>query len=1185
MVSDGHLVHKVGKEIPKSKPPTTILSSPRGDYACILDLGDEAVTMSGTGAELAPSLDVAIRQLLDQQAHIQSRLSVLLAAQHGIDMTAELDMLRHKLRVLEDLVHHHDLAPKIPVLSSAEEARALQYRCECLEAVCLQHDVDVIEPLKRSFSSAPLDFASWVEKHIDLHDSILRSGRESQGRTAIFRPNWMPPIKCWDERCAHYVYGFSSHQQRDTHSLLHQSPAKRDSGFSAETASSLSAVSEQRCLPIIRNRQHSIQLPSVQTGNFPVSSQLPEVSPSMTPKEKDGIPTNHTLFGTYGPRAARRTSIDAEIEPQLPPLKRSRLSQPRLQSIGELQLFRDSEPCLRCKIAKKKCDSSRPCSYCSANSSTGKEEHWAVLGCCRSPLTSFAEMILPRPMSPRQTRTPTTSPVLHRRGINEYLQTACCFPEHLTSMVNSSLDQTDAFWWSAYLDSKHNVDDGMSGFNHDLPSQAPPSLSAIASSWHAQDTAYDIFQLLRLTRLLCDSRQSEEASFPLLYNAKLLLRETIFYALLHPDPNFPIGSTFNQQNLPEGLDLEEQAGLVEECLVRFLLSFELACCSNPTNRPREAVAGFLSVCIFSATCALLLDMAPAATPSSSFQQSLRAATGSSGQNLHGLYRALVQLYCSSGPPLGEGWEGNLTHDESSLYYSINRLIRTEMWAAAGIESSSDFLLRLGDGYVEYLGFNGFLRQRKPNGFTWQPSSTPALRPVREELRSEPAPETSPGLPSWRPGFEDDVPLLHRRTSELGPSRGQETERCRRHTVGEAPAGPGRGPGPGQLESSWKMPDSPSRFRTPYSRTPLRRVYCDKCNEYPEGFRGEHELRRHTDAKHSALARRWVCCEPESARDASLKPVVSLSSCKACMAQKQYGAYYNAAAHLRRAHFSPHRGGKASGDWPSMSVLKDWMREVRKPVDPTQAEYLSGGEDDGDNSAMEVPVSGPGALHERPSASSSSRGYAISPVDDPWRRGSSAQPSQAGARPADNRSQCPHPDCGRVVKDLAAHMLTHQEERPEKCPIATCEYHTKGFARKYDKNRHALTHYRGTMVCPFCPGAGSPYEKVFGRADVFKRHLATAHNVDQTPTNNRSNSLAHLLDGHGSSAAHSGGACCSICGGRFATAQDFYEHLDECVLRVIVPTTTVSTSDAAQGHHSDRGGSVSPLQAEGSSRAI
>jgi hypothetical protein len=46
-----------------------------------------------------------------------------------------------------------------------------------------------------------------------------------------------------------------------------------------------------------------------------------------------------------------------------------------------------------------------------------------------------------------------------------------------------------------------------------------------------------------------------------------------------------------------------------------------------------------------------------------------------------------------------------------------------------------------------------------------------------------------------------------------------------------------------------------------------------------------------------------------------------------------------------------------------------------------------------------------------------------------------------------KQRCPHHDCGKVFKDLRAHMLTHQTERPEKCPIATCDYHTKGFARK------------------------------------------------------------------------------------------------------------------------------------------
>ena len=150
-----------------------------------------------------------------------------------------------------------------------------------------------------------------------------------------------------------------------------------------------------------------------------------------------------------------------------------------------------------------------------------------------------------------------------------------------------------------------------------------------------------------------------------------------------------------------------------------------------------------------------------------------------------------------------------------------------------------------------------------------------------------------------------------------------------------------------------------------------------------------------------------------------------------------------------------------------------------------------------------------------------------------------------------KQRCPHSDCGKVFKDLKAHMLTHQLERPEKCPIQTCDYHIKGFARKYDKNRHTLTHYKGTMVCGFCPGSGSAAEKSFNRADVFKRHLTAVHGVEQTPPNSRkktSNSAnsGKKLTGYAPDATGK----CSTCSATFSNAQDFYEHLDDCVLRIV-----------------------------------
>ena len=105
--------------------------------------------------------------------------------------------------------------------------------------------------------------------------------------------------------------------------------------------------------------------------------------------------------------------------------------------------------------------------------------------------------------------------------------------------------------------------------------------------------------------------------------------------------------------------------------------------------------------------------------------------------------------------------------------------------------------------------------------------------------------------------------------------------------------------------------------------------------------------------------------------------------------------------------------------------------------------------------------------------------------------------------------------------------------------------------RYDKNRHTLTHYKGTMVCGFCPGSGSAAEKSFNRADVFKRHLTAVHGVEQTPPNSRKKSAGAT----GGSAKLTGYAPdatgkCSTCSQTFSNAQDFYEHLDDCVLRIV-----------------------------------
>lgn len=152
----------------------------------------------------------------------------------------------------------------------------------------------------------------------------------------------------------------------------------------------------------------------------------------------------------------------------------------------------------------------------------------------------------------------------------------------------------------------------------------------------------------------------------------------------------------------------------------------------------------------------------------------------------------------------------------------------------------------------------------------------------------------------------------------------------------------------RIESSNGSQDNKVAITKPttYQRPKHDRVFCKQCENHSEGFRGEHELRRHQDREHKSTVKKWMCIEPADGANHP-KPVVPLSKCKACYNQKKkYGAYYNAAAHLRRAHFKPKakgrgktskaddaekRGGKGGGDWPQMSELKYWMKEVEEQV--------------------------------------------------------------------------------------------------------------------------------------------------------------------------------------------------------------------------------------------------------------
>ncbi|KAK3363043.1 hypothetical protein B0T25DRAFT_595969 [Lasiosphaeria hispida] len=1139
-----------------------------------------------------PSLDPAIKHLLDQQAEIQAKLAALLPQKYGPNIKVELDMLRHKHRVLQAYADELQLSDKIPLLSDIEEARALQYRCECIEAACLSKGVDLQDPrfldaLRYHYyrDQAPEGYVAWLDRNMSHYDPISRAIRLRDSLPLSFRDHHS--YKCWDEHCLHYIYGYPIRDDRDQHAKEHVTLHKRDSGLSVGGTPPL-------IFPDQPNRNYSVDY-NKQTS--PVYLPRPGSSFQLAPLTTGGHAKDHrdslrsySFVSEYpgGPRG----SIDSEVDPLLPPLKRSRVGQSRLESIEELRLNREVGPCLRCRILKKGCDSNDPCALCPDATNSPDRDFWKALGCHRGALASFADIMLPTSVSPRQTQTPMTSPLAVRRNMNEFLERTYFVPPETAQMVKNVLDFNDGFWWTEDLASLPPANPTLSSFSKDPSERAPPILSVTASSWNMNGTAYDFWELLRLSGALSGTRDIEARAYPVLYRAKLLLRETLYFDFQQPDPVLH-GEAHNSNShvLFDDIDSYGRFRLLYSCMTQFLQSFEEQTMRSGFLEPKNWVATLFSLCIFSIVRTLLVDRAAQSRVNSPPQAGPTA--------MHAVYKALVSIFAWSTTMLLDVTDIEISQDDRELLNSVAEILRGSTWAERGIQTTKDFLILLGSEEVEGACFNGFLKQKsrlRPGSFVLPPIAKPG-----EEGR-KPLPDMRPLISSWpppMPGQSDREPYVFKGEPDRILTSPQSIDTGRRHTVGESPTfvrQAGRG-----LTS----PIPASRIRPSYQRPPLRRVHCTKCQEYPEGFRGEHELRRHNDAKHAALVKRWVCTEPQDQPN-SPQPAVPLAKCKACVTQKRYGAYYNAAAHLRRAHFNPHRGGKASGDWPPMTILKDWMREVRQSIDVQDQDDASSGDDEhADYKSMHEFTSPPrrrSPVLEAPRLAPAPPPLLLQPQGPPLlapsvdRLGPTGPPSiimqspQAFLAPTPApksdelphtsgssavRNRCPHPDCGRVFKDLAAHMLTHMEERPEKCPIETCEYHTKGFARKYDKNRHALTHYKGTMVCPFCPNAGTAFEKAFNRADVFKRHLTAVHNVEQTPPNSRK---LILTTGQGRTGGL--GAKCSICQSQFATAQEFYEHLDDCVLNVIVPSTpkTAGSGSGSVSVRKDSGARTTPTTA-------
>jgi hypothetical protein len=172
------------------------------------------------------------------------------------------------------------------------------------------------------------------------------------------------------------------------------------------------------------------------------------------------------------------------------------------------------------------------------------------------------------------------------------------------------------------------------------------------------------------------------------------------------------------------------------------------------------------------------------------------------------------------------------------------------------------------------------------------------------------------------------------------------------------------------------------------------------------------------------------------------------------------------------------------------------------------------------------------------------------------RNSSTRSTKSGKWNENNQQDkdiCPSPERGCGLKEVFAQPLRHQAEQPEKCPIETCEYHTKGFAKPYEKVRHALTHFKRSFICDFCPSTETITDRTFLRCDVFLRHLVSAHGVSPVPRARRAELYrTSIIKQQRIRLGNQAVATCTLCSEPF-DAQGFYEHLRGCVLRQVTKT--------------------------------
>lgn len=207
----------------------------------------------------------------------------------------------------------------------------------------------ILETLRHYFrDGAPAGYEAWLDRNLSQYDPIVRAWRLRDSLPLRYRNS--SSHKCSDDRCLHYIYGFPNQEERDQHVREHSALSKRDSGLSLGLTTPV-AIHDHSIRSHELSNDYSKPSPPLYlpppTGNLQLARTL---TTAATRDHKDSLRSYSLAPEPSTLKRDMRNSIDSEVDPLLPPLKRSRVGQSRLESIGELRLLREDGSCLRCRV-------------------------------------------------------------------------------------------------------------------------------------------------------------------------------------------------------------------------------------------------------------------------------------------------------------------------------------------------------------------------------------------------------------------------------------------------------------------------------------------------------------------------------------------------------------------------------------------------------------------------------------------------------------------------------------------------------------------------------------------------------------------------------------------------------------------------------------------------------------------